>query len=716
MSLLSIEPLPRRATKVDCIQFLHEVGGIDRRLIGRIELRGNRAQIEVAQDWAARLVKALDGAVFRDRRVRVWTTEASAAPASHAPADEEHFARLARLLKLESAAEAERVLERGRKLSPAAAEQSGQSLVDLVVTDEDTGLGGRYLIQLVKRKRGPLPWTRLGVGAPVRLSPDGPKPGDGLRGVVLDRYESAIRVALTHHPDDLADHDTWRLDLSHDEAAVERQRIALDRARSARGDRLAQLRDVLLGLRAPAAKVKPDEAALNASLNEAQREAVRFALDSRDVALIHGPPGTGKTTAVVELIRRAVRRGEKVLACAPSNLAVDNIFERLLAYGERAVRLGHPARVLPELRAHTLDLLVDEHDDVRLARKLVKEALALFRQAGRFTRAKPEPGARRQIREEARALLADARRLEMQAAEEILNQADVLCATTTGLDSEILGPRRFDLAVIDEACQSTEPGSWIPLLRCERVVLAGDHRQLPPTVLSAEAAAQGFGVSLFERLAERYGADALRLLDVQYRMHAAIMDFPSAELYDGQLTADPSVAAHLLKDLPGVACTAATEVPLEFIDTAGAGYDEELEPDGESRLNRGEAELVCRKVRALLEAGLAAADVALISPYAAQVRLLRSKLDVAGLEIDSVDGFQGREKEAVVISLVRSNVEGEIGFLGDVRRMNVAMTRARRKLLVVGDSATLSSHPFYTRMLEYFERQGAYHTVWEESE
>ena len=163
-----------------------------------------------------------------------------------------------------------------------------------------------------------------------------------------------------------------------------------------------------------------------------------------------------------------------------------------------------------------------------------------------------------------------------------------------------------------------------------------------------------------------------------------------------------------------MACTPLTETPLEFIDTAGAGYDEELEPDGESRLNRGEADLVCRKVQALLEAGLPAADIAVIAPYAAQVRLLRSRLDVPGLEIDSVDGFQGREKEAVVISLVRSNVEGEIGFLGDIRRMNVAMTRARRKLLLVGDSATLSAHPFYTRMLEYFEHQGAYHTVWEE--
>jgi ATP-dependent RNA/DNA helicase IGHMBP2 len=180
------------------------------------------------------------------------------------------------------------------------------------------------------------------------------------------------------------------------------------------------------------------------------------------------------------------------------------------------------------------------------------------------------------------------------------------------------------------------------------------------------------------------------------------------------LQADPSVAGHILADLPGVAATAATQAPVQFIDTAGASFDEEVEPGGESRLNRQEAALVVRKVRGLLNSGVAASDIAVIAPYAAQVRLLREQLSVSGLEIDSVDGFQGREKEAVAISLVRSNPQGEIGFLQDIRRMNVALTRARRKLLVVGDSATLSGHAFYRRMIEYFETVGAYRTVWEQ--
>ena len=211
-----------------------------------------------------------------------------------------------------------------------------------------------------------------------------------------------------------------------------------------------------------------------------------------------------------------------------------------------------------------------------------------------------------------------------------------------------------------------------------------------------------------------YGPDIARRLKVQYRMHESIMEFSSREFYEGDLEADQSVRSHLLADLPGVAAVPLTQSPLEFLDTAGAGFDEEPEPDGESRLNRQEAELVRRKVQELLDAGVAAGDVAVVAPYAAQVRLLRERLATAGLEIDSVDGFQGREKEAVVISLVRSNPKGEIGFLGDLRRMNVAMTRAKRKLVVVGDSATLSRDPFYRRMVEYFEGRGAYRTVWEE--
>jgi len=628
---------------------------------------------------------------------------------------DDHFRRLTALLELESEAQARQTLERVRRLSAAEAERGGDCLLDLVVRDEAAGLGGRFVLTLAKRGGARLPWTRLQPGAPVLLSLQGTARDPGRRGVVCDREETLLRVAVNDPLD--ADEDTvFRVDRADDETARLRQRQALERARSAKGDRLAELCGVLLGEGPPDFGPPSDDNPLDESLNESQREAVRFALSAADVAVIHGPPGTGKTTTLVELVRQAVRRGDKVLVCAPSNLAVDNLLERLLAHDEQAVRLGHPARVLPQLREHTLDLMVDDHPDVRQARKFAKEAYALFRKAAKWTRAKPEPGARRDMRQEARALLADARRLEAQAVERILNATPILCATATGLDVEVLGGRRFDLLVIDEACQTTEPGCWPPLLRCGRVVLAGDHCQLPPTVVSREAARQGFGVSLLERLIGLYGDRVTRRLDVQYRMNAAVMAFSSAEFYDGTLIADASVAGHRLCELPGVRPEALTEAPVSFIDTAGAGYDEEREPDGESRLNPREAALVGRKVRALLAAGVRPEDVAVIAPYAAQVRRLRELLPVSGLEIDSVDGFQGREKEAVVLSLVRSNAENEIGFLADVRRTNVALTRARRALIVVGDSATLSVLPFYRRLFEHFEATGAYQTVWEEEE
>ena len=280
----------------------------------------------------------------------------------------------------------------------------------------------------------------------------------------------------------------------------------------------------------------------------------------------------------------------------------------------------------------------------------------------------------------------------------------------------MLGDRLFDWVVIDEACQCTESACWIPLQRGRRILLAGDHCQLPPTVISTAAAREGYARSMLERLVETHGAAITRQLDVQYRMHAAIMQFSSAQFYRGTLQADDAVRSHVLSDLPHVASSPLTDEPMMYIDTAGASYDEEDEPDGSSRRNPAEGRLVLKKVGQLLEAGLSAADIAVIAPYAAQVRWLREHAPDPGLEIDTVDGFQGREKEAVVISLVRSNRAGEIGFLADTRRMNVALTRARRKLIVVGDSATLGGHPFYGALLEYFEATGSYHSVWEETD
>lgn len=714
---LQLDALPPKTTKGTIVRLLEQVGELPREQVGAIELRGRSATILVPAAAAPRLVKLLDGAAVGTQSIRARTASSSSSAPETRRHGEDFFGRLLRLLDQESRAEAEQAMRRARSAAGEAAEKSGNTLVHLTLRDETAGLGGRSLWRLGKRNlTTPLPWTRLGVGSPVLLSEENVPDPVGWRGVVCGRDPDSIEIALSEQPESQADRPAFRLDLASDEVARQRQRQALERARDAGGDRLAKLREVLLGERDARFAVQPAPyQPLDASLDPSQQAAVRFALDAQDIALLHGPPGTGKTTTLVELIRQATARGEKVLACAASNLAVDNLFERLLARGVRAVRLGHPARVLPELRAHTLDLLVENHEDVRLARQLVRQAGSLRDKAARWTRGRPEPGQKQALREEARQLLNDARRLEALVVAHLLDSADVLCATLTALDSEILGRRTFDLAVIDEACQTTEPACWIPLLRSERVVVAGDHCQLPPTVVSPDAQREGFGVSLLERLMQRDAATLARRLDVQYRMHAAIMGFSSAEFYDGSLIAAESVAGHLLSDLPGVAADDWTAAPIHFLDTAGASYDEEVEPDGESRRNPGEADVVERVVGMLLERGVAATDIGVIAPYAAQTRLLRERFVGAapGLEIDTVDGFQGREKEVIVISLVRSNPRGEIGFLADYRRINVALTRARRKLIVIGDSATLAHHEFYQRLLDYWQQHGAYHSVWE---
>jgi DNA polymerase III delta prime subunit len=728
MAAIHIEPVPPRCSPGEVLKFVAEHGKLDGKQVGKIAFVAGGATVEVPDGKAAALVAALDGAVFRDRPVRVRFAGRSEFT------DADHFANLSRLLDLEARAEEEEARRRARAEADSPL-TDGTTLTSLSLQDSEFGLGGRLLLTFGRKNpTDPLPPTRLQPGSPVVLNQTNVnRRVPSYRGVVFDRAVTSIGVAIDPPDDELPDDAVWRIDLSADEVSRLRQQDALRRAAAVAGDRLAELRAVLLGEREPefADLASPERERRGAEdkihpvarapgsdgqLNPPQLAAVKFALAAKDFAIIHGPPGTGKTTTVVEFIREAVARGDTVLACAPSNHAVDNLLEKLLAAGELPVRLGHPARVVPELRERALDILAEKHPDARQARKVARDAFALFRQADKWTRDKPEPGAKAAMRKEARDLLTESRRLEALAVERVLDDARVICATLTGLDSEVLSKRRFDVGVIDEACQSTEPACWLPLLRANKLILAGDHCQLPATVLSPEAAEQGLAVSLMERLIARFGPGVSRLLTVQHRMHAAIMGFSNAEFYEGQLVAHESVAGHRLCDLTGVRAEPLTETPVQFIDTAGAGYDEELEEDTGSRRNAQEADLAARKVRQLLDAGLGASQIGVITPYRAQVRRLRELLaDLPGLEIDSVDGFQGREKEAIVVSLVRSNPEGEIGFLADTRRTNVALTRARRKLVVIGDSATLANHEFYQRMLTHFEALGAYSSVWEET-
>ncbi|HTN52082.1 MAG TPA: AAA domain-containing protein [Anaeromyxobacter sp.] len=613
-----------------------------------------------------------------------------------------HLDRLAALLAAEREEERLRLAEARGRLTLAEREARGLALADVEAVEEG-GLAGRALVAYERPSR-PLGGGRIGVGSLVSVTLRREAPPDPPRGVVARRTRTRVAVAFDEPPPDWA--TDGRVVLELEPAPVTWERLAAGLARM-REERAGARWHRLLAGEPPRFLAAPRGPALEASLNPEQRGALELADRAEDLALVHGPPGTGKTTVLVEVIRRAAARGEQVLAAAPSNLAVDNLVERLVAAGLDCVRIGHPARVLPGLLAHTLEARSEAHESARIARDLVEQALALRRDArkrkqrrgpGRFSEARVQE-------RDARALLAEARALEARAEADVLGRAQVVLATLTSLDGPALAGRRFGLAVIDEATQAIEPAAYLALLRAERAVLGGDHLQLPPTVLSAAAQEGGLAISLFERLAALHGGAATATLAEQHRMNARIMAFPSEALYGGALRAHPAAAGRAID-----------EAPLEVVDTSGRGFEEETPEGSDSRLNAGEAELAAAEVERILAKGVEPSQVAVISPYDAQVQRLRQLLAPLlerGLEVDTVDGFQGREKEAVVVSLVRCNEAGEVGFLADVRRMNVAITRARAKLVVVGDGATVARHPFYERYLRHAQAVGAWQSAWE---
>jgi ATP-dependent RNA/DNA helicase IGHMBP2 len=614
-----------------------------------------------------------------------------------------------RWLELEGESERERMQRRRQFASRDRAEKTGETLLRMQLNDHSTGLGGRYLLDFVKPNQADLPHNRFRVGSPVVISNDQDDNDAGVAGVVSRRKNYSLQVATDVWPEA----QWYRIDISPDETTRRRQQKAMAQIRTA-GGRTEKLRNQLMGLH-PIRAAKMDSLGdidWLSDLNPPQKDAVRFALASPDISILHGPPGTGKTTTLAEVVYQAVARGESVLACAASNTAVDNLLEKLIGMMPDVLRVGHPARVFDNLREHTLDQRVESDPSNAVIEDMRREIQGLIRAASKDMRGADARRRKGELYAQAGALRSQIRALERSIIRSILESADVICTTTT-IDDELLGDREFDLVVVDEACQCTLPGIWQAVLRAKRMVLAGDHLQLPPTVLNDQAKREGLDESLMQRLIQREGESIFRRLTVQYRMHETIMNFSSQQFYEGSLVADASVRTHRLCELPQIRSEDQTETIATFIDTAGAGHDEKVEVEGESKYNPGEANIVVQMVGELTQAGIQPEDIAVIAPYGAQVRLLRNRIDLPGIEIDTVDGFQGREKEVVIITMVRSNEAGEIGFLSEIRRTNVALTRARRRLIVIGDSATLGRHPFYSAMLDYFDQVGGYRTVWE---
>jgi len=614
------------------------------------------------------------------------------------------------LWRRERAAVARRFAEARAETTVADRVARGEALKGVTVADMAPAPGGRTLLWL----DGTHPRFRFKSGNPVRLWWTTPEAEDVVLGVLARRRKGQLGIMVSGSVPDRIETGAFHVDRDDPQATFERgdRALALFGQAPDRSDK-GRLRDIFFG-DGVVDHSDPGSLPIKSTLNVDQAEAVRLALGADTVALVHGPPGTGKTHTLVEIIRLAVARGERVLACAMSNVATDHLARRLLEAGVEIIRLGHPVRVSPDLAARTLERLLEETYAGRLAEEWMAEARSIRERA---LKRRARGGSRRSYHldmKEVRALFRDARMQLSGQQAALLEGASVICATAAGSDVGVLGELVFDRVVLDEATQAPDPVALVALSRAPKAVLAGDPEQLPPTVIDVDAEREGLGTTLFERLAARDEA-AVHMLTVQYRMHEALAAFPSRTRYENRLVSDASVAGHRLEDLPGVVSDPARPGPLVLVDTAGKGWDDEQEAESASTRNPGQAVRTAAEVRRLLSRGVSPKDIAVITPYRAHLNVLRSALEPErkrGLEIGTVDGFQGREKEAIVFDLVRSNGDGQVGFVADRRRLNVALTRARRFLLVVADTATLCGEADFADFAEEVERIGGWVSAW----
>lgn len=492
---------------------------------------------------------------------------------------------------------------------------------------------------------------------------------------------------------DLQRQDALGVQLFFDETSYRLMFEALDRVIRARSGRLADLRDIFY-TKAPASRYTFD-AMRFPWLNASQEKAVNEVLWAKDVAVVHGPPGTGKTTTLVEAIFETLRRESQVLVCAQSNMAVDWISEKLVDRGINVLRIGNPTRVNDKMLSFTYERRFEAHPDypqLWSIRKAIRELRQQRKHADSW-------------HQKMDRLKSRATELELRIRSSLFGEARVIASTLTGAANRVLEGEKYSTLFIDEAAQALEAACWIAIRKAGRVILAGDHCQLPPTVKSIMALKRGLGKTLMERIVENK-PETVTLLKMQYRMNEQIMKFSSEWFYHGMVESAPTVSHRGILDY---------DTPMMWIDTAECDGKEEFVGENFGRINRAEAELTLQTLQQYLEKiGKQrileeSIDVGIISPYRAQVQLLRKELRKREffrpyrhlLTVNTVDGFQGQERDIILISLVRSNDGGDIGFLRDLRRMNVAITRARMKLIILGSSETMTSHPFYKKLYEY---------------
>ena len=622
----------------------------------------------------------------------------------------DYFGQLSALLKKEREADKRSYLDLMRGTSVSNRRAAGLAWYPVAIRGTEPGRGDYLIVEVERTTHKDLPHQLRFGSAALLFSGE-----NSVEGVIS--YQGADRLKLTLRTEDLPDWvDDGKLgiDLLFDDNSYDEMFGAMRRAAALEDNRLVR---VLTGGEEPRFTPVAFEAA--ASLNPTQVAAVRKILGAEDIAIVHGPPGTGKTTTLVQAIKALIQQEpQRVLVTAPSNTAVDLLSERLAAEGLYVLRIGNPARVSDRLVALTLDERTARHPASKEIRGLRRRATEFRDMAHKYKRSfgPAEREQRKALFGEARKIMKEVEQIEKYILDDLLDKAQVIAATLVGAAHYTIRDLTYRTAFIDEAAQALEPACWIPAVKAGTLVLAGDHFQLPPVIKSEEAGPAnksgnvgptnksgnvdpanksgnaGLAETLMEKLVRRYPG-AVTLLEEQYRMHPVIMGFPSKIFYENRLIAAPSVPDG--------------EDPLLFIDTAGCGFEEKQEGNGLS--NPEEGAFLAKYLAQFPPEG----SVAVISPYRLQVELLKELIHQEGVTVNTIDAFQGQERDVVYISMTRSNTDNRIGFLSEIRRMNVAMTRARRHLVVIGDGATLSQSPFYADFIAYAEARGGYKSAWE---
>lgn len=632
----------------------------------------------------------------------------------------EQLQRVLQLIKLERRADLEYYRQKVLLRSLSQRTREGTTWYPIKLKRNYIGTGERLIIEVERTNHLDQPHGfQSGKVVSVFSNSSGTPEKEHVNGVV--NYVRDSLMVVTLHGDELPDWIEGGLlgvDVMFDEMSYREMELALNEVMKAEG-RVGELRQILLGEQPAQLRKLPEKILSTDVLNESQLQAFQKVISAQDVGLIHGPPGTGKTTTLVEAIVHTLKQERQTLVCAPSNAAVDLLADKLDGKGITVLRIGHPARVTEQTLSKTLDAKIATHSQFSELRTLRKKMEQMKSLALKYKRhyGHHEKEQRRLLLQEVRVLKSDADTLEFYIVNDLLRSSEAICCTLVGSSHPVLRGKQFQTVFIDEAAQALEPACWIPLLRSARVIFSGDHQQLPPTVKSNEAGREGLTKTLFEKVIERQPESAA-MLEMQYRMHEDIMRFPSAFFYGNHLIAHESVRTRLLQP---------NQSPVEFIDTAGSGYTESQEPETLSRFNEKEAQLLIHRIEKLVEEigvdewfqrGI---TMGIITPYRAQVDALHKMAEASTLldslhrliTINTVDSFQGQERDVIGISFVRSNDSQEVGFLSDIRRTNVAMTRAKKKLIMIGDSATLGSHPFYVALLDYVQSREFYKSVFE---